>query len=1113
MLIKRIIGIIFAFLSAIGFADDTDMYRADPITSPAKIMLVLDTSGSMNSELSDCDDTVFDYCDMSKLELAKSALKDFLILNDDATNADIIWGDDVEIGFAGYTKSNIGNIRLPVRALGDVYALNDAGEAKTHRQHLIDEINELDAGNNTPLLRSYLENIHYLLGKNSAFYPTGYTTAAGIFSDKPEYAGIPQNQCVNRVSLVMLTDGLSVGETLKANTGWKNDDDTNVKFFELLELFIDDGTPSDYVCDIHNSVFDKTDDDEIDTDFWTCTNTVADALFKNHAISTHVIAYNLDDEAGAALSGWATNGGGFYRSADSAAELSSAFSDIIGNAETVSQSFTAVVPGVTVNPANRFTFLDDIYFSVFKPTDKKLWYGNLKKYSLEDFLDGDVVNNVTGFFKDTARSDWLALGEPDDGGDIYLGGSAGEIPSNYLTRKLYVSLSGESNLLEIGTTTLDTCPAEVATSTTGLCVVRDHFFEDYLGTDWADGTGWTPDSNLLHSAYAVKVGAMLEWLRGNDVFNELGHLKGVDTVDSRKLYGSPLHAPPVIINYTAFGANFAPIEESAQENLVLVSTNDGKLYAIDSNTGAEKLAYMPAAMFDRLSGSESTVEQLYDAATFAATESGGEGDLIYGLDTAWSVWRQDMNKDGNITTSGSNDFVYMYGGMRRGGRDYIALDVTDTYHNATIDELFVIRGGVAGTETEEIGQTWSKPTLGIIRYKDAAIPVMFVGGGYDTGYDSDTSRPSDPLGAQIYMIVARDVSHANGVSYSAGDILWWASSDASGVGEHVQFSDLKHSIPSEVRVLDSNNDGYINHLYFGDLGGQLHRFDLNYEATNASQLVTANVVAQLGVEATGATSVNGDGDAVFDDDRRFYHAPSIAVMSEQADGGKQKYVAIALGSGWRANPNSDVVDDQFFYIKDREPFTEADVAVIQYNALHELAVVDEDGSTVSGSEDVTEIPSGTLGVRAPLLLDGEKMISTPLIIAGSVFSTTYYQRSAAETLEYLAEINDEIENEDDRLCSAIPGAAALYAYTPGSGGVTQAEVNLNQSAAGGITTVLSSLLTPGDSPGNGDGGDDTDSDKSDVDAIIGTHSFNGLPPVDFSNIRKTEWLRKKDDDN
>ena len=208
-----------------------------------------------------------------------------------------------------------------------------------------------------------------------------------------------------------------------------------------------------------------------------------------------------------------------------------------------------------------------------------------------------------------------------------------------------------------------------------------------------------------------------------------------------------------------------------------------------------------------------------------------------------------------------------------------------------------------------------------------------------------------------------------------------------------------------------------------------------------------------------------------------------------------------------------MVDDQFFYIKDREPFTEADVAVIQYDALHELAVVDADDSSVSGSADDTEIPSGTLGVRAPLLLDSEKMISTPLIIAGSVFSTTYYQRSAAETLDYLADINSLIENEEDRLCAAIPGAAALYIYEPGNGKVVQADVKLNQSAAGGFTTVLSSLLTAGGDNGGGDQGGQAGSNESDVDAIIGTHSFNDLPPVDFSNIRKTEWLRKKDDDN
>lgn len=43
--------------------------------------------------------------------------------------------------------------------------------------------------------------------------------------------------------------------------------------------------------------------------------------------------------------------------------------------------------------------------------------------------------------------------------------------------------------------------------------------------------------------------------------------------------------------------------------------------------------------------------------------------------------------------------------------------------------------------------------------------------------------------------------------------------------------DLKYSVVSQINAVDRNSDGLVDHLFFGDLGGQAFRVDLNNNAT------------------------------------------------------------------------------------------------------------------------------------------------------------------------------------------------------------------------------------------------------------------------------------------
>ncbi len=210
----------------------------------------------------------------------------------------------------------------------------------------------------------------------------------------------------------------------------------------------------------------------------------------------------------------------------------------------------------------------------------------------------------------------------------------------------------------------------------------------------------------------------------------------------------------------------------------------------------------------------------------------------------------------------------VYGGLRMGGRSYYALNLQDMSNPKLLfqispDEQKIYYNGSSSTYAalDNMGQSWSKPSIGWVNWKKSdgktteRKRVMFVGGGYDEGYENDTYNPSISQGAGVYMFDADN-----------GKLLWWASAKATtaqGAEAYTQSDNLKYSVVSEIRTEDRNGDGLIDHLYFGDLGGQLFRIDLdNTATTNANFAKPPQLLLNLN---NGAASP------------RFYEMPAFSV--------------------------------------------------------------------------------------------------------------------------------------------------------------------------------------------------------------------------------------------
>src|SRR5690606_25037592 len=94
-------------------------------------------------------------------------------------------------------------------------------------------------------------------------------------------------------------------------------------------------------------------------------------------ITVHTIGFWIDLPV---LAQAAERGGGRYYTADDTGSLTNALTAIV--TEILETQTTFVAPAVSVNAFNQTRNLDELYFSVFRPSSTTHWPGNLKKYRI-----------------------------------------------------------------------------------------------------------------------------------------------------------------------------------------------------------------------------------------------------------------------------------------------------------------------------------------------------------------------------------------------------------------------------------------------------------------------------------------------------------------------------------------------------------------------------------------------------------------------------------------------------------------------------------------------------------------------------------------------------------
>lgn len=795
-------------------------------------------------------------------------------------------------------------------------------------------------------------------------------------------------------------------------------------------------------------------------------------------VATHTIGININNTF---LSNLASNGGGFYKTANDANEVVSAFTSILN--EVLKNPTSFVSPSLSVNAFNRLYNRDEVYFTLFSPQLSVAWPGNLKKYTLcasgtctfGEVLDASsppvsAIDSATSKIKTTATSYWSS---PGDGPEVQVGGAGAQITS-YSGRRAYTYT---------GTSDTPASPVDLSGSAHVVTTLNSALTQAMLG-----------------ATSSSERDAIISWMRGQDLEDE-----DSDTVtaEMRWSLADALHSRPATIGYG--GTQASPVIK------IVVGTNDGGVRMIDAATGQEDwIVYLPEFL--------SRQKTLKD---------NSNGIHTVGVDGSPTVRIVDNNNDGIIDPNAS-DKVQLFIGMRRGvdasGNRYIyAFDLTPdastgplTTSSAigTIKPKFMWRISNNSTSFGVLGQTWSRPLLtkvwvkcptgdascqsGIFGQKDSKVrSVLLFGGGYDPAFDSKLGGSGEGMGNAIFM-----------VDPDTGSRLWWAGGSSSGAD--LVVPEMKYSIPSDLALLDSDRDGVTDRIYVGDVHGQLFRIDLSNQIDpDASSATGRNdgtntkgyVFADIGCGNTVDNDVGSrslDCSATSNQNRMgFFYPPDVAQIEDEtyASTSNTIYDYVTIGTGDREDPldkktqniNQGPVHNRIYSFRDSNTklgppatipaaLTHADLYNANTDTLSNTA-----GSGYAAALTAIKNSKGwyiDLKTSTPSWI-GEKVLARTTIFAGVLYVTTYTPPQTGGTPTACG--------------SPTEGTAKQYALNLlNASGVYNSSGDRSAEIGGGIPSELVIIIREGGTSG-----------------LIGTSGGAKLtqPPKDLPQ-RRTYWYQE-----
>lgn len=629
---------------------------------------------------------------------------------------------------------------------------------------------------------------------------------------------------------------------------------------------------------------------------------------------------------------WGVKGKGGWYSGESTEDIVESFQKFLGAVNTSIPGISTGNATLPIDALNSNAIQPYGYFPQFVPkvatTElQRTWYGNLKKYHA---VLGSLYGNRSGSYPGTitGSNPVMQNNEIKNVADLWKN-------SAYVTTSNETAFQGGalSNLLQ--GYVADRSPKERLLLTDFS--YQNGKVSQNLNLSWYDDSEKKTKFNAITTAYNLNSSApyraALMGLLGYESAVAGEDLTTKSITGKLPQIGAILHSKPVLLTQSGLPtvtgtSTSATIDTTNRDDYILFGSTQGVLHVLDAKNGKgnEVFAFIPKEMIEL---------QNQGFLLNGGADTGGKNKLYYGIDGEWTahtVYVSDSN--GKLTVDGGSRTIqndagkdetinlkgkqWVYGGLRMGGRSYYSLDLTDMsspkvkFHiDPNNKQVHYLDGSVTKSKTIDelkyMGQSWSKPTLAYVNWFGTRKLVMIVGGGYDAGstpgleddgdgiyttktvdgelvknkrdgyggYEAADYPQTNKIGAGVYMFDADN-----------GDLLWSVSGNntatttsgtnnlkLAGNGNTVN---MNYSIVSEIKTVDRNNDGLIDHLYFGDLRGQAFRVDFS-PSTNGFK---SQVNRILDLSATR---------------KRFYNAPTFTIHSEGT-------AVVSFASGNKSQP-------------------------------------------------------------------------------------------------------------------------------------------------------------------------------------------------------------------
>ena len=604
-------------------------------------------------------------------------------------------------------------------------------------------------------------------------------------------------------------------------------------------------------------------------------------------------------------------------------------------------------PAVGINAGDRAETGQDVYMAFFEPTTKRGWRGTLKRFQIHSESLAQVA--------DDSELDSLMCSQPDSVKQALDNDGSADVA---VTECLLAREAGTGT--QVGLQAYEVVTNNDGTTSEELVLrkdTHDGFVDDVQYADGgkgdAGGTGWQLIEDFLATPANRKVYARINTAVAN-LSNAANHLtatnasalatrfgldatqtsavtkiaRGIDPSTDGLLdwpHGDILHSSPVVLHYDVGAAT------PSKQTLFYLS-NDGLLRAVDTASGSELWSFMVDEAFCAYAAGPNTGCTAVSGGAQTRLEAryqNPEGEHLILADGPMALYLDDVTNSGDnrpngVVQSADGDEAILMFGLRRGGRAYYALDVSDRLQPKVKWKIDADSGGAFGL----LGQTWSKPSLGKLRgYHDNARvhkPVAIFAGGYDPVFDKTYEQLEDPAGVDTATYprtanVNQDASMGIGVYVvdlrTGALVRWFGPSTVAGVSNSFSTWDASNTaygtdegamdsaIPSDLTALNMDLDtrGFFDAAYLGDLAGQVWRINFSgMDATRWNVRHLANLTGDQRLADADMTQV--------DLARAIYYPPAALKHKD--------YNMVLVGTGQQELPLLQETQDYLFMIKD-----------------------------------------------------------------------------------------------------------------------------------------------------------------------------------------------------